>query len=72
MLFCLGALSDFSLLIEEILHLCDLRSKRQAALRSLFQRIRSAGIPLTDYRLDVVSTRSFYALACGVPPSTMA
>jgi hypothetical protein len=34
-------LSDFPLLIGEMLRLSDLRSKRQASHRSLFQRIRS-------------------------------
>jgi hypothetical protein len=42
--FVWALLGDFQLLIGETLHLSDLRSNRQAALRSLFQRIRSRSV----------------------------
>jgi hypothetical protein len=43
-------LSDFPLLIGEMLRLSDLRSKRQASHRSLFQKIRSRLTPIAQFR----------------------
>ena len=49
-------LSDFPLLIGEMLHLSDLRSKRQASRRSLFQGSDLGTVRVVDDDADVIQS----------------